>query len=267
VRLIAPVRWLVRHVSDRITTWIVGPHRASEHILQIDEFRSVIEDVAQTGKLTGTARTLINNLLSAGATEIVEIMTPRSRTVFLDAELGVPRLVEEFREARHSRVPVYRQHRDNLVGFLHSEDACHSSDADRDHARFLAAVFTTGTRLLGNAVGSSVQAFFSGVERLPQFFDVAYLDLLDVRFVVGDNANLRRQRIFFDDERSGNGTDLGMTLAEHRLFVCFLFDASQPRAAEHAQCKTNDHGSEEKRRAWHRNTDKQQLRFHRLSVL
>jgi CBS domain containing-hemolysin-like protein len=132
VRLIAPLRWVVRHISDRMTTWIVGPHRASEHILQIDEFRSLIEDVAETGKLGGTARTLINNLLSAGATEIVKIMTPRSRTVFFDADLGTARLIEEFRRARHSRVPVYRQHRDHLVGFLHSEDVVLASLDNRD---------------------------------------------------------------------------------------------------------------------------------------
>ncbi|NNE00470.1 MAG: HlyC/CorC family transporter [Pirellulaceae bacterium] len=122
VRLIGPLRWVVRNISDRITTWIVGPERAAENILQIDEFRSVIEDVAESGKLDVTARTLINNLLSAGATEIVKVMTPRSSTVFLDIELGAVEMVSQFGRIRHSRVPVYRQHRDNLIGFLHEED-------------------------------------------------------------------------------------------------------------------------------------------------
>ncbi len=82
----------------------------------------MIEDVVESGKLDVTARTLINNLLSAGATEIVKVMTPRTSTVFLDADLGSAEMIEQFREIRHSRVPVYRQHRDNLVGFLHAED-------------------------------------------------------------------------------------------------------------------------------------------------
>ncbi len=122
VRFVAPMRFVVRIVSDRITTWIVGPERAVENLLRIDEFRSVIEDVAEAGRINPAARTLINNLLSAGATEIVKIMTPRSRTLFLDADLGVPELIQSFRNARFSRVPVYRQHRDNLIGFLYAED-------------------------------------------------------------------------------------------------------------------------------------------------
>lgn len=122
VRLIAPLRWLVRWISDRVTTRLVGPQRAPENILQVDEFQSFVEDVAEQGRLSATAHALINNLLAAGATEIVTIMTPRSRTVFLDAAQPVPELLRRFRELRHPRVPVYRKDRDNLVGFLHVED-------------------------------------------------------------------------------------------------------------------------------------------------
>jgi CBS domain containing-hemolysin-like protein len=60
--------------------------------------------------------------LEAGETEIVEIMTPRTRTVFINAEMGIPEIVEHFKAHRHSRIPVYRIHRDNLVGFIHAED-------------------------------------------------------------------------------------------------------------------------------------------------
>ena len=122
VKIIAPLRWLIRLASDKITTWIVGPHRSAEHILQIDEFRSLLDDVTEEGKLNPTGRLLINNLLSAGNTEIVKIMTPRSRVSFLDAELPPSELLEKFKKLRHSRVPVYRQHRDNLIGFLYAED-------------------------------------------------------------------------------------------------------------------------------------------------
>ena len=122
VKIIAPLRWLIRLASDRITTWVVGPHRSAEHILQIDELRSLLDDVTEEGKLNPTGRLLINNLLSAGNTEIVKIMTPRSRVAFFDADLAIDELLEKFKNLRHSRVPVYRQHRDNLIGFLYAED-------------------------------------------------------------------------------------------------------------------------------------------------
>ncbi len=121
-KFIAPLRAVVRSVAERITTWIVGEERALENILQVDEFRTLVEDVAAEGILDATERVLIDNLLEAGETEIVEIMTPRTRASFLNTEMTVPEMVKRFTEIRHPRVPVYRRHFDNLVGFVHAED-------------------------------------------------------------------------------------------------------------------------------------------------
>ncbi|MBT5414549.1 MAG: HlyC/CorC family transporter, partial [Rhodospirillaceae bacterium] len=122
VRLITPLRRLVRVVAEWITTWIVGPERARENILQLDEFRTLLSDVTDEGVLDATERVLIDNLLWADETEIVEIMTPRTRVRFLKDDMSVPEIVERFCTIRHPRVPVCREHHDNLVGFIHAED-------------------------------------------------------------------------------------------------------------------------------------------------
>lgn len=122
VKLVTPLVWVIRGISDRVTTFIVGREKAAENILNLDEFRTLIEEVAKEGELNATERALIYNLLEAGDTEIVEIMTPRTRTEFLDEAMDVPEMVERFREYQHPRVPVFRNTRDNLVGFLHAED-------------------------------------------------------------------------------------------------------------------------------------------------
>jgi CBS domain containing-hemolysin-like protein len=121
VKLIAPLRWAIRGVAERLTTWIVGPERAPENILQLDEFLSIVDQVANEGELHATERSLIYHLLEAGATEVVHIMTPRTRTAFIDVEQSVPEMVAAFRELKHSRVPVFRGQHDNIVGFLHIE--------------------------------------------------------------------------------------------------------------------------------------------------
>jgi CBS domain containing-hemolysin-like protein len=122
VRLVAPLRWVIRSVSDRITTWIVGPKRTREHILKLDEFKSLVEDFAEAGEIKASSRALIHNLLAAATTEIVAVMTPRSSTAFIDADEGLAGALETFGRVRHWRIPVYRGHRDNLVGFLYAED-------------------------------------------------------------------------------------------------------------------------------------------------
>ena len=122
VRIVTPLVWAIRGVSDQLTTRIVGEEKAAENILHVDEFRTLVETSAEEGELSATERALIYNLLEAGDTEIVEIMTPRTRTNFIEASLAIDEALSLFRRYRHPRVPVYRGSRDNLVGFLHAED-------------------------------------------------------------------------------------------------------------------------------------------------
>jgi len=134
-RLITPFRWLIRLLSDRITSLLVGPEKSPENILQVDEFRTLVEEVVKRGELHATERILIDNLLAAGTTEVVEIMIPRTRVAFLDAELSVPEMVEQVRQLQHRRIPVYRGHRDTLVGMLNAEELMQKVLEDVDFSR------------------------------------------------------------------------------------------------------------------------------------
>jgi putative hemolysin len=81
-----------------------------------------VEQVSEEGELDATERALIYNLLEANETEIVEVMTPRTQMAFLNVEMSVPEIIEKFISYRHPRVPVFKTHRDNIVGFVHAED-------------------------------------------------------------------------------------------------------------------------------------------------
>jgi len=122
VKLITPFRWVIRLVADRVTTWIVGEETSPENILQVDEFRTLIDEVVKGGELSVSERSLIYNLLEAGTTEVIEIMIPRTQTAFIDAQTPVAEIVEQVRILRYTRLPVFRETRDNLVGFIHAED-------------------------------------------------------------------------------------------------------------------------------------------------
>jgi len=122
VKISTPLRWMVRGIAERATTVVVGAEKAADNILQADEFKSLVEAFAAEGELDSTERAIIHNLLEAGDTEIVEIMTPRTRVNYLDADMPMSELIKKFRAYRNPRVPVFRQHRDNLVGFIHAED-------------------------------------------------------------------------------------------------------------------------------------------------
>ncbi len=122
MRLIKPVANAVRILADQVTTLLIGPERTRDNILYIEELRSLIEEGVQSGEITATERTLVQSLLSAGATEVREIMTPRPQVCFLDGEQQPEEIRSAFKKLRHARVPIFVGDSDNIVGFLCVED-------------------------------------------------------------------------------------------------------------------------------------------------
>jgi putative hemolysin len=122
VRIVSPLAFLVRVVADRTTTLIVGPERTRENILHIEDLQTLLDAGIESGEITPTERTLVNSLITAGSTEVREIMTPRSQVGFIDGSIGNAAVREAFLAIRRARVPVYIGNRDNVTGFLHVED-------------------------------------------------------------------------------------------------------------------------------------------------
>jgi putative hemolysin len=122
IYIVTPLREVVRLVADRVTTWLVGESVGRENILKRDELKTLLEEGEATGIIDASERVLIDNLLEASQTDVSHIMTPGPRLCLLDADRPVTELVQTFRAYRHPRVPVYRDHWDNVIGFIHAED-------------------------------------------------------------------------------------------------------------------------------------------------
>ena len=130
ILIVTPLRTVVRLVADRVTTFVVGEPVGRENILKADELRTLMADSEETGVIQASERVLIDKILEAAETDVARIMTPGPRIRFLDGDLPVDELIERFRGFRHPRVPVYRGHWDNVIGFLHAEDLLRRVRAD-----------------------------------------------------------------------------------------------------------------------------------------
>ncbi|MGD8863206.1 MAG: hemolysin family protein [Myxococcales bacterium] len=122
VGIVAPLAAAVRMVADRVTTWIVGPEKTEQNILRVDEFRTLVDTGVMEGELSDVERALIYNLLDAGKTEVIHIMTPCTAAALIDSEQAVQALVEAFLASRKKRAPLYRGDRDHIIGELRIED-------------------------------------------------------------------------------------------------------------------------------------------------
>src|SRR6516164_2836275 len=72
--------------------------------------------------LSGHERVLIGNILKVHDHTAADVMVPRVDIVALDIETPFAKVVECMVEQGHSRVPVYRETLDDVIGFIHVKD-------------------------------------------------------------------------------------------------------------------------------------------------
>ena len=78
---------------------------------------------AETGDFSESERTILQNVLKLGNVSVGDVMVERTdiRAIAMDVNLGT--LLARFRQVGHSRMPVYDDGLDNILGFVHVKDA------------------------------------------------------------------------------------------------------------------------------------------------
>ena len=88
----------------------------------IDEHEEVGEAAAAPGDLTPVERLMLRNLLQLGERTVDDVKVPRADIIAVAETISFPDLVAEFAEAEHSRLPVYRESLDHIIGMIHIKD-------------------------------------------------------------------------------------------------------------------------------------------------
>ena len=92
--------------------------------------QAYIEAGAQEGLIEGDERRLIQSIVDFGDTRVREVMTPRPDIVAIRAEATLGDLRRLLREQAYSRVPVYKESLDNILGVVFVKDLVQLTDAD-----------------------------------------------------------------------------------------------------------------------------------------
>jgi putative hemolysin len=87
-----------------------------------EELRAMLEASAQSGAIEEDEKEIIRNVISFGDTDVRQVMTPRIDVKAIDAGAGLPALLEVIVESGHSRIPVYENSVDSIVGIVHAKD-------------------------------------------------------------------------------------------------------------------------------------------------
>jgi putative hemolysin len=117
--LARPVVWLLTASTNLLVAALGGDPRIGRQAMTEQELRDLVTG-AQA--LSADERQIAGEVFDAGKRQIREVLVPRTEVVFLDAEMPVAQAAATAASLPHSRLPVYQDSYDNVIGFVHVRD-------------------------------------------------------------------------------------------------------------------------------------------------
>lgn len=87
-----------------------------------EELRTIVDVSHETGVIEPEEREMINNVFDFTDSEAKEIMVPRIDMTFVAVNSTYHELLDIFRETKYTRLPVYADTNDNVIGILNVKD-------------------------------------------------------------------------------------------------------------------------------------------------
>ena len=121
------------HPIKRLIQKITGQDAEATAIRE--SLEEVIEESErESPDLSAQERVLMGNLLRFGDLKVADVMVPRAEIIAVDENIGLAELLKLFREAQHSRLPVFHETLDDPIGLIHVKDVLGLLEAEPDGA-------------------------------------------------------------------------------------------------------------------------------------
>ncbi len=141
---LTPLLWLSRplvHVANILANGLlkllgISTGRQAEHSLSSEELRTVVIEAG--AMIPRRHQKMLLSILDLEKVTVEDIMVPRNEIVGIDLDDDWETITQQITQSQHTRLPVYREHIDQVVGFVHLRHVLKPvirGDFDRDALR------------------------------------------------------------------------------------------------------------------------------------
>ena len=121
VTLSTPVIFIVNTVAKFVIS-IFNKNGDDNNAVTEEELRAMVEYSHEEGVIENEEKKMIVNVVDFGDTVAGDIMVPRVDMVMVDEKSSYEEILQVFREERYTRIPVYEETPDNVIGILNVKD-------------------------------------------------------------------------------------------------------------------------------------------------
>jgi len=117
-----PLVWICKGIANIILRIMGKDTEVDDSYFSEDKVMSMLDRGQESGEIKEEGRRMIDSIFEFDDLLAYEIMTPRTDVFMIDLDDDSKEYMDEMSELTHSRIPVYKDDPDNIVGILHIKD-------------------------------------------------------------------------------------------------------------------------------------------------
>lgn len=130
--LMFPLKWTGILWLLQLTTKLIGKGAHGESVLSREDFSAMADIAKEEGVFEESESKVIKNLLNFKSILAEDVMTPRTVMKIADEQISIKIFYEANKNLRFSRIPIYQEDPDNIIGYVLKDDVYKQLAEDQD---------------------------------------------------------------------------------------------------------------------------------------
>lgn len=122
MKILTPLIFIVNKLSMGFLFLLRVDPMAKDSLMTEEELRTIVDVSKENGVIESEEHAMINNLFDFGDAQAKEVMVPRIDMTFANITNTYEELIEIFQEDKFTRLPVYEESTDNVIGIINMKD-------------------------------------------------------------------------------------------------------------------------------------------------
>lgn len=120
--VLSPIVWVVSRLSFVLVRLLGGTERPQAGYLSTEELKILVETGSEQGGIEEDEKEMIHGVIELGEKRVHEVMVPRIGIRAVNVDDPMDDILDTLVRAGHSRLPVFEENLDNIVGILYAKD-------------------------------------------------------------------------------------------------------------------------------------------------
>ena len=137
MKILTPVIFIINKLSLGLMFLLHVNVKDAQKKMTEEELRTIVDVSQENGVIEHAERDMIHNVFDFGDAEAKEIMVPRIDMTFVQADATYQEVLDIFRQDMFTRLPVYEDSTDNVIGIINMKDFLLQNDTPEFSVRNL----------------------------------------------------------------------------------------------------------------------------------